>query len=320
MATSPYFLSCDWGTTHFRLRLVERATLRVGATYTSDQGVQTLDAAFRQQERLGRLEYFAAYLREAIRQLEAPDGPHPVVVSGMASANIGMEELPYAALPLAPSGAGLGYRFLSPVGGPELLLLSGVRGEAGVMRGEETQAIGLADRLAPSAAGWLLLPGTHSKHLRYQNGVFTDLRTFLTGELFALLSRRSILAPSVAPADWSSARAAAFREGVMRGRNGVLSAELFTIRAGHLLRDTTPADNFYRLSGMLIGHELSVLSLAEAPVFLAAGEPLFSLYRTALETILPPEQIIGFDGAALERALLAGQRKVLDCFDARERR
>jgi 2-dehydro-3-deoxygalactonokinase len=319
MPTATHFLSCDWGTTRFRLRLVERATLRVGATYESDRGIQVLDQQYRQQDQLDRLDFFAAYLREAISEFPTPHRHHPVVVSGMASANIGMQELPYAELPLAQSGAGLHWRHLSPAGGPALLLISGVRGGASMMRGEETQAIGLADELAPYGSGLLILPGTHSKHLTYQDGVFTVLRTYLTGELFELLSRRSILGPSVAAAAWSPARAAAFREGVLRGHNGVLSAELFTIRAGHLLRGTAPEDNWYRLSGTLIGHELAALSLAEAPVFLAAGEPLFSLYRPALETMLPAAQVVGFDGAALERALLTGQRKVLERYDPRDR-
>ena len=312
MRSPRYFLSCDWGTTRFRLRLVERATLRVGATFAGDRGIQALDAAFRQQDRLERLDWFAAYLREAIDRLPSEHRHHPVVVSGMASANIGMCELPYTELPLAQSGVGLVSRRLSPAGGPELLLISGACGADGVMRGEETQAVGLADQLASYGAGLLLLPGTHSKHLRYEHGAFTTLRTFLTGELFALLAQHSILARSVVRTAWSPSRAAAFRDGVARGRTGLLSAELFAIRADQLLRDAAPEENFYRLSGILIGHELSGLSLAEAPVFLAAAEPLFSLYRTALATILPAEQIVGFDGVALERALLAGQRTVLE--------
>ena len=115
----------------------------------------------------------------------------------MASANIGMCELAYAEMPLQSDGSNLLWKeiFLAPK--QQLLLISGAKGKNGMMRGEEIQAIGLADQLENSGGGILILPGTHSKHLRYENKAFTDLKTFMTGELFAVLCKHSILENNV---------------------------------------------------------------------------------------------------------------------------
>ena len=79
-----------------------------------------------------------------------------------------------------PSGAGI-------------LLISGIKSDLGMMRGEEVQAIGLEEQLRPHGDGVLLLPGTHSKHLTYRKEAFTALQTFMTGELFEVLSRKKTI-------------------------------------------------------------------------------------------------------------------------------
>ena len=67
-----------------------------------------------------------------------------------------------------------------------------------VMRGEETQLLGaLAARLG-HGDGWCVLPGTHSKWVRLQGGAIAEFATFMTGELFALLSQHGTLAAASA--------------------------------------------------------------------------------------------------------------------------
>ena len=67
---------------------------------------------------------------------------------------------------------------------------------ADVMRGEETQIAGLlaAD---PGFDGVACLPGTHTKWARVSAGEVVSFRTCMTGELFALLSERSVLRHAV---------------------------------------------------------------------------------------------------------------------------
>jgi 2-dehydro-3-deoxygalactonokinase len=74
------------------------------------------------------------------------------------------------------------------------------------------------DALAGLADGVFVLPGTHSKWATVRAGRVTGFRTFMTGEVYGLFSRHSILARTLdadAPLD-----EAAFRRGVARAGNG----------------------------------------------------------------------------------------------------
>lgn len=77
-----------------------------------------------------------------------------------------------------------------------------------VMRGEETQIFG-AISMEPSLQNAIHqgmpvligLPGTHAKWAVVENNTITDFRTFMTGELFDVLSRHSILGATMHPRD-----------------------------------------------------------------------------------------------------------------------
>ncbi len=63
----------------------------------------------------------------------------------MASSSIGMKELPYARLPFALDGGHVQLMYFREerVFPHEIMLISGVKSDHDVMRGEETQLIGL---------------------------------------------------------------------------------------------------------------------------------------------------------------------------------
>src|SRR5690606_24960682 len=204
------FLSCDWGTSSFRLTLAALNSLEVLGAVRNDRGVS---ATFREWknsggDEVGRVNFFLVVIRDAIAEVEHAYGRSlegvPVVVSGMASASIGMINLPYGELPFAVDGANLTvHRMVANASFPhDVLLVSGIKSADDVMRGEETQLIGSVIGEAAEGVEHLhLLPGTHSKHIRVVNGNATWFNTYMTGEFFELLSTRSILADSVAPGE-----------------------------------------------------------------------------------------------------------------------
>jgi 2-dehydro-3-deoxygalactonokinase len=119
-----------------------------------------------------------------------------------------------------------------------------------VMRGEETQILGALELGASD--GWFVLPGTHSKWVRIENGALRDLRTFMTGELFATMTRSGTLAGLMTDAIESPA---AFAAGVDAAKTGALSHTLFGCRA-RVVVDAMPANEARSyLSGLLIGAE-----------------------------------------------------------------
>ena len=141
--------------------------------------------------------------------------------------------------------------------------------------------------------------------------MFTKLKTYMTGELFEVLSNRSILKNSVSKNNWSEKRKEAFKKGVQLGFDGHLTSNLFSIRAQHIINGAKKKNNYYVLSGMLIGEELSYLNKTDKKVFLAASEPMLSMYELALENILEKNQLVKFNANDLEIAFLKGQKNIL---------
>jgi len=259
------FLSCDWGTSQFRLRLV--VGTRVTREVVSARGVATLANA------PDRPPAFRRVLRSAIRQLGPAAHGLPVVISGMAASSIGWRELPYAQLPFALDGQNV----VADIVAPGVVLLSGVRSATDVMRGEETELIGLA-RVHALARATVILPGTHSKHVQVAQGHVVDFQTFLTGELYAVLSNQSVLRHSVdGPVDVSRP---AFAAGVHAAATLPLTAGLFQVRARQLLQAAPAGDGAAFLSGLLIGAEWQAVP-ARQPVVLCAGPAVARLYVAA---------------------------------------
>ncbi|WP_420459005.1 2-dehydro-3-deoxygalactonokinase [Neolewinella sp.] len=307
--TSTYFISCDWGTSNLRLRVVARPSLTVVARHRSDLGIKLVHDRFRASGVVSRSEYFLSQLRQQLNGLPAEHRHHTVIVSGMASSSIGLKELPYAELPLEGEGGGLITEWLSFDAIQRLLLVSGVRTTDDIMRGEETQAIGALPHFA-GGSGTLLLPGTHSKHLSVHRGKIAVFTTYLTGELFELLTTHSILAASVEHADLeaSGTHRAAFREGLRKSAGGTLSSKLFGVRVREVLNSAAATDNYYYLSGLLIGDEIRGLTQSRDSVHLVAEGVLLELYRMALTYYLPTASLTFHHQEIL---LIGGQYKLL---------
>lgn len=310
MATPDYFISCDWGTSNFRLRVVETATLSITAEHKTDCGIKSLYEKFLKQREKEQTQFFADYLKTQILLLPKKYQNYIIIAAGMASSNIGLFELNYADFPLNTNGKNLIWKHLVFNNNLEILLISGAKTNTGMMRGEEIQAVGLEQQLKQYKKGILLLPGTHSKHLAYDNGIYTHLKNYMTGELFEILSKKSILVNSVSTSS-STILEKPFLEGVQLGLQGQLSASLFSIRAKDLLQTKTKEENYYFLSGLLIGDEISYLEQTTENIFLVAPDPVFSLYKIALQQIINPKQLILLDDNVLENALLLGQKKIL---------
>ncbi|PPK85027.1 2-dehydro-3-deoxygalactonokinase [Neolewinella xylanilytica] len=310
MAASPaYFISCDWGTTNFRLRVVESGSQHVVAEVGSGRGIREVFEAFQRSGTNSQRDYFANYLLAQLVTLPKPYRHAPVVASGMASSNMGIRELPYAELPIGARGENLVCEWLDLGATHRLLLVSGVKGSNDIMRGEEVQAVGLIDRM--ENAGTLVLPGTHSKHLRYTGGVFTDFRTYMTGELFELLSRKSLLSASVEAGPLGQSEREAFDEGVLQAMNGRPTGNLFSVRVQTVLNDYPKKDNYHFLSGLLIGEELRQLTVTAGSVYLAAAGTLSTAYSRAFKILGLDNRLVSFDAEILRHALLFGQTKLL---------
>lgn len=278
------FLSCDWGTSSFRLRSVKLSDRSVLEEITSDQGTA---ATFQnwlasEQPEAQRESFYKDVLWRAIQTFKVlPSGGTPLIVSGMASSTVGIISLPYRHVPFAwdPTELIVGKIDADKEFGFPIHLVSGLRTKTDIMRGEETILLGCD--LPKVEQSILIFPGTHSKHVMVENGVAVDFKTYTTGEVFNLLVERSLLSNSVKFGEDIES----FDRGITAAKAENLLHSIFIVRTRHLLEDTSPISNYQYLSGLLIGSELIELAKTSCSIGVVSEEPLLKLYLHALEVL-----------------------------------
>ena len=280
---APQLLALDWGTSSLRAFLMHEG--KVIETRHSAHGIQHLPLP----GRAGFEQAFAAIAGDWVRRWPQL----PVVASGMVGSAQGWREAPYVRCPATVKALAEQNTTVASGLGQDILIAPGVLyDEPGelpdVMRGEEIQIAGaLLQNAQWSQRSCIVLPGTHSKWVQIEDGKIARFATYLTGELFAVLSAHSILgrllpaASAAKPEAKPETDVAAFEMGLACARRsapGELSHQLFGTRTLGLTGRLAPAALADYLSGLLIGHEL-VARLAGAGNELAAmplvmiGEP-----------------------------------------------
>ena len=312
-----FFFSCDWGTSTFRLRLVDAKNGLVISEIKTDQGIAVTFELWKQsgKNENDRIAFYQRYILDQVNKITAslkePADNVPIVLSGMASSSIGMLELPYKKLPFQCDGSDLIVRTI--YGGEEqqykIIIISGARSEVDAMRGEETILVG-SDIPNDEAEQFFIFPGTHSKHVLVKNGVVQSIATYMTGELFDLLSNKSILSASVKRNEsQQNIISQHFADGVIEGSSSNLLNSIFHVRTNHLFKKATAEENYHYLSGLLIGHELrDIAENKTTAITLVCSEGLQKIYTEALGILGLSEQLL-YKNA--DDALINGQSRII---------
>jgi len=276
MKRAPFCAAIDWGTSTFRLWLLD-ADGNVLAERRSGDGLQSM----------GGREGFPGIMESYLAEAGAPDSL-PVVVCGMAGSRQGWVEARYLDTP-APLDRVVESAVRVEGISRDVRILPGVAqrdpAHPDVIRGEETQllgalALGIED-------GLFCMPGTHSKWVGLKAGVLEAFATYMTGELFGLLARQSILAHAISDAkvnpddpDFLAAVEASIT------RPADIANLVFGIRPAQLLGFSPSGSGAARLSGALIGTEIAGARTRFGRldrVHLIASGSLSKLYVRALE-------------------------------------
>ena len=325
-----YIISCDWGTSEFRLRLINIIEDDIVKEIVSPDGAFSIYNRWTaDSQKITLKKYYLQFLLPQIELLLKDTSKDfkdvPIIISGMASSSIGVEEQPYANIPFALDGKNAVLKFIEkntdfPY---DLLLISGVREIADVMRGEETQMIGIAqmeELMDLTEDAICIFPGTHSKHIKISKGNIVNFKTYLTGELFQLLSTMSVLKGSVSKERndkvMDEMNLQSFYQGIEQSaKNANLLNKLFSVRTNDLFGLLSHQENFFYLSGMLIGSEIRSLQL-EMPcrIILCSGNSLFQLYQLAIEKLNFGEQILFIPPAMMDKAAFVGQLKIFQYY------
>ena len=253
-------IALDWGTSSLRAYLLGDGRRRHRSA-SQPWGILHLPEG----------DFAAALKAVAGDWLDAAPGL-PVIASGMVGSAQGWREAAYVSFPA--DGRSLAAQLLAFEAWPgvQLHIVPGVRcsGERpDVMRGEETQVVGLLLRQPVLAAmAVLVMPGTHCKWVWVADGCIAEFNTYMTGELFALLAQHSILGRPARQAGGAAASDSAFERGVsaVRANGAGATPLLFSARTLVLTGQLAAADSLDYLSGLLVGEEIALRAAGHRPM------------------------------------------------------
>ncbi|MES2666913.1 MAG: 2-dehydro-3-deoxygalactonokinase [Pseudomonadota bacterium] len=272
---APALIGLDWGTSSCRAWLMA-ATGDVLARNDTCPGILAVPGG----------DFDAAF--------EALVGPWlavhpdlPVLASGMITSRNGWVETPYLPLPVTVQDLA---QSLTPHRTAQGRLIHFITGIAtgldrlpDVMRGEETELVGHIVGNA-SGSGVFVMPGTHSKWARADDGAIQGFETFMTGEFYAILHQHSILGRLAVDGAYSPE---AFLSGVRASaaQEGSLLSRAFSARTLTLFNRLAADQIGDYLSGILIGEEIAAGLAAHPPgaqITIIGRGDLAERYRIAL--------------------------------------
>jgi len=286
-------IALDWGTTSLRAyKLGHHGQVLDQRSLAS--GIMQLPSTARQIAGHACSDGFELAFDEACGDWLGAEPQLPVIACGMVGSAQGWREVPYCPTPARVADLGASLVRVETLRGTPLHIVPGVIQHSrlpNVMRGEETQVLGLLQALPANTRQETLLiglPGSHSKWVRVVDGCIQHFDTFMTGELYAAVCAHTILGRTQQPS-------AVFDQDVfIRGVGVALSADgdigllstLFSARTLGLTGQLTGAQQPDYLSGLMIGHEVRALAqrggTSLPPVMLIGNAALCQRYRLAL--------------------------------------
>lgn len=283
-----HLIGLDWGTSSLRAYLFG-ADGSVAQAREADAGIQALaPGSYR--------ESFESLCHDWLTR----DPELPVIACGMIGSRQGWREASYAPTPAGFTELASAMLSMDDLAGRRFRVVPGVHtrsatGAHDVIRGEETQVIGVLSRLGLQHAT-VVLPGTHSKWVLVRDRRILAFGTYMTGELYGVLARHSILGrmfdetPGGRP---PASEDRAFLDGLKRSADDPagLSHHLFSVRAEALFNRYDGQALPAYLSGLLIGAEIAHARIHwlsdesqhnTGPILLVGSHALLERYAAAL--------------------------------------
>ncbi|MGV8918793.1 MAG: 2-dehydro-3-deoxygalactonokinase [Pseudomonas sp.] len=292
-------IALDWGTTSLRAyRLGEHG--QVLQQRSLNCGIMQLPTTPRPIAGVMCSDGFELAFDEACGDwLDAQPGL-PVIACGMVGSAQGWREAVYRETPADVAGLSATLQVMRSVRGVDVHIVPGVLQRSAlpnVMRGEETQVLGILATLAaqiPQQPLLIGLPGSHSKWVHVAEGCIVHFDTFMTGEVYAALSAHTILGRTMQVSETFDGEAFDRGVGVALSADGAAGplSTIFSCRTLGLTGQLGPQAQSDYLSGLLIGHELAALTALQRqrqpaseqlpPIILIGNAQLCARYCRAL--------------------------------------
>ncbi|MEQ4700103.1 2-dehydro-3-deoxygalactonokinase [Providencia rettgeri] len=261
-----YWIAVDWGTTNFRAFLMKKD--------------EVIDEVIGTEGILSVTEnQFDVVLHRNIEHWLTSKGHLPILLAGMVGSQKGWYEVPYQAVPITAKGLTESLKEITTYWGSKAWIVPGIQNLSqyalpDVMRGEETQLLGLVD----SADTYAILPGTHSKHSVISHGEIKTFTSFMTGELYSLLIKSSMIGKGL-PKQIDNEKY--FLMGLEKSKKNIPFTHLiFSARTKQLNKEIPAEYVGSYLSGILIGIELNNVE-CENKIWVITNESLGEKYIVA---------------------------------------
>ena len=264
------WIAVDWGTSSFRAYLIEEDVIT--DTIQTEDGMKFV-----------KDNNFENVFINLIEKWLIKNKKIDVLASGMLGARQGWIEAPYEKAPYNLNNI----NYISPILNDNrisLKIFSGIsqNDPPDVMRGEETQIAGfLTDN--KKFNGSICLPGTHSKWIKINKNSIEKFKTFMTGEMFEIISKNSVLIHSVKSNNLDKTEIVNSANKIMNNPE-LFANSLFQLRADDLLNSKGAIIYRSRLSGYLLGMELigSIEFWKNNDIVLIGNIDLIDLYEKVL--------------------------------------
>lgn len=224
------YITIDGGTTNTRIRLVSEGKITAVKKFGVGAGKCTDDSSALRN-----------VIKEGICEIIAENGIDEseiccIIASGMLTSEFGLYPLPHA---IAPVGISELHEttekvILDDISQIPFVFIRGVKIESenlsssDMMRGEETELMGLSDKIDGDAV--YILPGSHSKIIKTdKDGKISDFSTLLTGEMLSALSKNTILKGSFDP-ESAAVNSEYLKKGFLFCREHGINKSLFKVR------------------------------------------------------------------------------------------
>jgi 2-dehydro-3-deoxygalactonokinase len=309
----PRLIAVDWGTSSLRVWLMDGAANVLSARRRAKGLLSIADLTV--AERGGEYERI---LSDVCGDWLRDHPGLPAIACGMVGSSEGWVDAGYLALPTdltlradAFTTIDHAHGVLHVVPGLRIASLADAAGD--LLRGEESQLVGaldLAGRDHPRQT--FVLPGTHTKWVRVEDGKVISFTTAMTGEIFGLLLRDGLLARTAAPASGDDR---AFERGLRTTTDRGLLTELFGGRALVLDGLLDPSSLPDYISGVLIADELRhqlPTYATSGPVVLCGAPELCARYSKALAQNGVESRVVPEDATARGLWTIAHRTGLID--------
>ena len=243
-----------------------------------------------------------------------------IIASGMITSEFGLYELPHLT---APVGISELHQSTKEVSFPEIssipfVFIRGIKvvsnslGEFDMMRGEETELIGLMALCGCDGNAVYVLPGSHSKIISVsQDGKICRFSTMLTGEMLMALSQNTILKDAV-DISISDCNEDFLKNGYLFSKDSGLNKVLFKLRIMKNVFKCSPEEVYGYFVGAILCDEIEYILSLDADEIIIGGNQKLKNATSALLKKVSDKQVTVIPDGDVERSTAIGAIRIFE--------